>query len=59
MITGVGLGILPSLDEAGAMIRPSGTYQPNSVNHAVYEKYYAVFKQLHKCNAKLFKASAL
>ena len=59
MIAGVGLGILPSLDEAGALIHPSAIYQPNPANHAVYEKYYAVFKQLHKCNAKLFKASAL
>ncbi len=59
MIAGVGLGILPSLDEAGALIQPLETYYPNADNRAVYEKYYAVFKQLHKCNQKLFKASGV
>lgn len=55
MIAGVGLGIIPSLDEAGAYTEVNRTYVPNSENKEVYEKNYKVFKKLHDANRKLFK----
>lgn len=54
MIAGIGMGIIPSLDEAGEYIKVSDTFIPNPENKAVYEKNYDVFKKLHKANQKLF-----
>lgn len=55
MIAAVGLGIIPSIDEAGSFIKPKATYTPNPANRAVYDKNYGVFKRLHDANAKLFQ----
>ena len=55
MIAGVGLGIIPSLDEAENYVTLDNTYTPNPANRDVYEKNYRVFKKLHDSNKKLFK----
>lgn len=56
MVAGIGLGIIPSLDEAGAFVRVLDTYEPNFDNREVYEKNYRVFRKLHDANRKLFRA---
>ena len=55
MVAGVGLKVIPSLEEAGSYIRVTNTYIPNPKKRAVYEKNYRVFRKLHGANAKLFK----
>jgi len=55
MIAGVGLGVIPSLDEAGRFIKVKDTYTPNPENREIYDKNYRVFKKLHGANQKLFK----
>lgn len=55
MVAGIGLSIIPSLEEAGNYINVSAIYKPDLNNKAVYEKNYQVFKQLHDSNKKLFK----
>jgi len=55
MIAGVGLGIVPSLDEAGSFIRINKTYTPIPENTRIYEENFQVFKKLHGANQKLFK----
>lgn len=55
MIAGVGLNIIPSLDEAESYVRVNKTYKPNPDNRDVYDKNYRVFKKLHDSNAKLFR----
>ena len=56
MLAAVGLGAIPSLDEAARHITAKAVYAPNPENRAVYEKNYAVFQKLHDANAALFKA---
>lgn len=55
-VMGVGLGIIPSLDAAGAFLRVERTYRPNVANRAVYDRNYAVFRRLHAANKKLFRS---
>ncbi|MBO4901402.1 MAG: FGGY-family carbohydrate kinase [Lachnospiraceae bacterium] len=55
MIAGVGMGVIPSLEEAGSYIRVEAVYTPDEKNRALYEKNYQVFKKLHGANAKLFR----
>lgn len=55
MIAGVGLGIVPSLDEAGSFITVKKCYTPIPENTVIYEENYQVFKRLHGANQKLFK----
>lgn len=55
MVAGVGLKLIPSLEEAGSFIEVKESYIPNPQNTVIYEKNYAVFKKLHDSNKKLFK----
>lgn len=55
MVAGVGLELIPSLEEAGEFVSVLDVYEPNEKNKAVYEKNYGVFKKLHDANKKLFK----
>lgn len=55
MIAGIGLGLIPSLEDAGDYIKVMDTYIPNPDNWAVYDKNYSVFKKLHDANKRLFK----
>lgn len=55
MVAGVGLKLIPSLEEAGSFIEVSDRYIPNPDNKNIYDKNYEVFKLLHDSNKKLFK----
>lgn len=55
IVCGVGLGLVPSFEEAGALVRVARTYEPNPANKAVYERQYAVFTELYRQNRKLFR----
>ena len=55
MVAGIGLGVIPSLAEAGSFVSVTATYEPDPKNRDVYEKNYRVFKKLHGANAKLFR----
>ena len=55
MIAGVGLGMIPSLDEAGAYVHVKDRHFPNPENKDVYERNYQVFKKLHGANQKLYR----
>lgn len=52
---GVGLGLIPSIEEADSFIKVSGRYTPNEANREVYEKNYKAFKMIHDANKKIFK----
>ncbi|MBQ7688384.1 MAG: FGGY-family carbohydrate kinase [Clostridia bacterium] len=52
----VGSGLIRSFSEAKKLIPAVKTYEPNSANKAVYDKQYAVFKNLYKANKANFAA---
>lgn len=51
LISATDMGIYKNLDEAARSISLSTTYKPQSQNHAVYEKFFAIFERL---STKLF-----
>ena len=55
-VVGVGLGLIPDLDAAGAFIPPAARYVPDPARTAAYQPYYAVFKELYRSNRKNFRA---
>ena len=52
----VGSGVIESISAAKKLIPVVKTYMPNAANKAVYDKQYAVFKNLYKANKENFKA---
>lgn len=54
-LMGIGLGLIKDFDEVKTYIPVKATFEPNMENHALYEPYYQVFKQLHKANKKQYK----
>ena len=52
----VGMGDVKSFAEAKNLIPVIKTYMPNKENKAIYDKQYAVFKQLYKSNKENFAA---
>lgn len=55
VLVGIGLGIIPSIDNVADYVQKKQEFIPNKENKAVYEKNYEVFKELYKSNKKLFK----
>ncbi|MBP5385034.1 MAG: FGGY-family carbohydrate kinase [Lachnospiraceae bacterium] len=55
MIAGVGMGDIPSLEEAGSYVRVAACFTPDPRNKAIYDRNYKVFRKLHGANVKLFK----
>jgi len=53
-VAAVGCGAIDSLAHAKEIIPAVKTYQPCVENKAKYDKYFAVYKQLHKANKTLF-----
>ena len=51
----VGSGLIGSFAEAKRLIPAVKTYKPNPANKAVYDRQYAVFKNLYKANKENFK----
>jgi xylulokinase len=56
IVCGVGLGILGSFQEAKPLIRVAQSYQPRAEYAAVYERSFAVFKDLYKNNRSMFRS---
>jgi xylulokinase len=56
IICGLGLGVIPSVEKARAMIQISATYCPDSQTRKNYDTMFRVFKQLYHQNKKLFWA---
>ncbi|MBQ9551662.1 MAG: FGGY-family carbohydrate kinase [Clostridia bacterium] len=56
MTAAVGLGLLSDLQQAKAFIPAEKTYKPDPAKRAVYDKSYAVYKQLYKSNKAHFNA---
>ena len=54
-ITGVGLGIMNSIEEIADFIPAEKTFTPDKQTGDLYEKNYQVFKKLHDANKKCFK----
>lgn len=54
LLIAVGSGQLASFSEAKGLIRVKAAYEPDASNRAVYDKNYAVFKELYKSNKKNF-----
>ena len=55
-VMGVGLGLIPDLDAAGAFIPVAARYVPDPERNRAYAPYYAVFKELYRSNQKNFRA---
>ncbi|MCI8276110.1 MAG: carbohydrate kinase [Lachnospiraceae bacterium] len=51
-VVGVGLGLIPNLEAAGAFIPVTERFSPRREEKALYDQYYAVFKRLYKANKK-------
>ena len=55
-VMGVGLGLIPDLDAAGAFIPVAARYVPDPERNRAYAPYYAVFQELYRSNQKNFRA---
>lgn len=53
-VIGVGLGIIPSLDNLKDFIPAIATFKPNPQNKAVYDRNFEVYKNMYKCNKENF-----
>ncbi len=51
----VGMGLIGSMEDVKKLIPAKVTYHPNPAHKAVYERNFAVFKNLYKCNKKNFE----
>ncbi len=56
VLIAVGIGQCSSIEDAKKLIPVSKTFNPNSENKAVYDKYYEVYKNLYPSNKKNFAA---
>lgn len=55
LLASVGRGLFDNIEQASELIKPSKTFVPNMENKRIYDKNYAVFKDLYKSNKKNFK----
>ena len=56
VVVAVGLGVIPGFADAKKMIPAEHTYTPDPANKAIYDKNYAVYKNLYKANKDNFAA---
>lgn len=54
VVIAVGLGLLKSFDQAKELIPAVQTFQPNRAFKEVYDRNYAVFKNLYRANKRSF-----
>lgn len=52
---GVGLGVIPSIENAGRYIEANAFYQPNPANRQIHDRNYKVFQRLYENNRKSFQ----
>lgn len=50
----VGMGLIPSFDDAAALIQMGMRYRPNPLDKAIHDRNYLVFKSLYKDNRRSF-----
>jgi len=55
LVAAAGIQGVDVLDLARQLVKVECSYEPNSMNAAVYERNYKVFKRLYKANANNFK----
>lgn len=55
LVAAWGLGRFPSLDAAAATVRVRARYEPNPAHRGVYDRNYAVFRDLYSATAPLFR----
>ncbi len=55
VVVAVGLGVIDSVVDAGKLIKSDKTFTPNPANKAVYDKNFAVYKEMYKANKNIFK----
>lgn len=53
-VIGVGLGVIDNLERVKEFVPATARFVPDPAKKAVYDKYYAVFRQLYKSNRKNF-----
>jgi xylulokinase len=51
----VGMGLIPTMKDVKKLIPAKVVYKPNKENKAVYDRNFAVFKNLYKDNKKNFE----
>ena len=56
LVCAAGLGAIPSLAEAGAMVPASFAYEPRDEGRDVYDRAFPVFKELYYSNRRNFAA---
>ena len=56
VIMTVGLGMIGDISEAKKLIPVKKTFKPNAADKPVYDRNYAVYKELYANNKKAFKA---
>lgn len=54
VVIAAGLGVIKDVNEAAKLVKADKVYTPNTKDKAVYDKNYAVYKELYKSNKKLF-----
>ena len=54
-VAAVGLGLIADVGAAKALIPVKKSFVPNAENKAVYDKNYAVYTELYRCNKKNFQ----
>ncbi|MCR5783446.1 MAG: FGGY-family carbohydrate kinase [Clostridia bacterium] len=54
VLVAVGLGLIAEVSDAKKLIPVVKTYYPDAENKKIYDKYFAVFKQLYKTNKPNF-----
>nr|MCR5699483.1 carbohydrate kinase [Treponemataceae bacterium] len=55
IVVGVGLGVIPSIENVRDFVQIKKEYIPNKETEKLYDKNYVIFKSLYKANKKLFK----
>ena len=53
-ISGVGLGVIASLEKMKEFVPADQVYTPDEKAHEEYEPYYQTFKQIYKANKKIY-----
>ena len=56
VVMAAGLGVIDDINQAKKLIPVRKTFKPDGKNKAVYDKNYAVYKSLYKCNKEAFAA---
>ena len=55
LVCAAGLGAIPSLAEAGALVPLDATYEPRAENRDIYDRSFPVFKELYRANRQSFR----